>query len=286
MPDLYLIEFKGNRRGFFYNKFYHSLGLNDYVIVEAERGEDAGLLKKRVEKGLDFSDEDKPGSILRPASDEDKNKILDNRKEEKAAWDKAEQLIDKHKLEMKLVDIEYQFDRNKLTFYFTAEHRVDFRALVKDLAGVYRTRIELRQIGVRDEAKRVGGYGVCGLRLCCASYLRHFDPISTQDARVQGLSLNPSKISGNCGRLLCCLKYETEFYSCVREKFPEVGNPYTTHLGEGTVERINVFEDYMVVRHESGEEVRVHGTDIRRCQRAKNSHFKKWLEMSRDENKE
>jgi len=276
MPDLYLVEFKGNRREFFNNTYYHSLGLNEDVIVEAERGEDAGLLKKKVDNEIDISDDIKPRSILRPASDEDRGKIAENRKDEESAWDKAQSQIDKHKLEMKLVDIEYQYDRNKLTFYFTAEHRVDFRALVRDLAAVYRTRIELRQIGVRDEAKRIGGFGICGLQLCCASFLRKFDPISTQDARVQGLSLNPSKISGNCGRLLCCLRYESDFYSYIREKYPEVGESYPTTQGEGVVDRINVFEDYMMVKVPNGEDVKVYGRDIKKQQRHQNSFFKKW----------
>lgn len=279
MPDLYLVEFKGNRREFFYNTFYHSFTLNDYVIVQAERGEDAGQLKRRVEKEIDFSDEEKPHSILRPASQEDKERILENRKAEDEVWDKALPLISRHNLRMKLVDIEYQFDRNKLTFYFTAEHRVDFRALVRDLATVFKTRIELRQIGVRDEAKRVGGFGVCGLRLCCASYLRKFDPISTQDARNQGLSLNPSKISGNCGRLLCCLKYEGEFYSEVRKKYPDIGERYVTDVGEGVVDRIDVFKDYMVIKHADGGEEKIYGHDIRKQQRKENSSFRKWLDM-------
>jgi cell fate regulator YaaT (PSP1 superfamily) len=262
MPDIYLVEFKGNRREFYYNTFYHSLTQDEYVIVQAERGEDAGLLRSRIGKDIDFSDTEKPHSILRPASDEDKAKIARNRTDEESYWDNALRLIDKHHLEMRLVDIEYQFDRNKLTFYFTAEHRVDFRALVRDLAAEYKTRIELRQIGVRDEAKRLGGFGVCGLQLCCAAFLRSFDPISTQDARVQGLSLNPSKISGNCGRLLCCLKYEVGHYAEVREKYPEVGEKYTAELGEGIVDRIDILEDYMIVKYESGEETKVYGRDL------------------------
>jgi len=264
MPDLYLVEFKGNRRELFYNTFYHSLKLDDYVIVQAERGEDAGILKSKVQKEMDFAEvEDKPRSILRPASDEDKKSIEDNKAAEDSLWDNARRLIEKHKLEMKLVDIEYQFDRNKLTFFFTADHRVDFRALVRDLAAEYKTRIELRQIGVRDEAKRLGGLGVCGLRLCCASFLQNFEPISTQDARIQGLSLNPSKISGNCGRLLCCLKYEVDYYASVRSKYPEVGEKFRTEKGEGYVDRIDVFEDYMVVRHEFGEEEKISGDELK-----------------------
>jgi cell fate regulator YaaT (PSP1 superfamily) len=274
MPDLYLIEFKGNRRELYYNTFYHSLKLNDPVIVQAERGEDAGTLRSKVAGEIDFSDTEKPHSILRPAGDEDKEKIRLNREDEQNYWEQTLKLIGKHQLEMKLVDIEYQFDRNKLTFFFTADHRVDFRALVRDLAAEYKTRIELRQIGVRDEAKRLGGYGVCGLRLCCAAYLQNFDPISTQDARVQGLSLNPSKISGNCGRLLCCLKYEINHYTEIRSQFPEVGQKYTTAEGEGEVQRIDVLEDYMIVRLENGENVRVFGLEFRKEKRKESPFFK------------
>jgi len=286
MSDLYLVEFKGNRREFFNNTYYHSLKLNDPVIVEAERGEDAGILRKKVNGEINLDTDDKPRSILRPASEEDRQKIKENREAEDNSWEKAQKLIEKHKLEMKLVDIEYQFDRNKLTFYFTAEHRVDFRALVRDLASVYRTRIELRQIGVRDEAKRVGGLGICGLQLCCSSFLRKFDPISTQDARVQGLSLNPTKISGNCGRLLCCLKYETDFYAFMKENYPELGESYKTEKGEGIVERINVFEDFMVIKYEDGEEETIYGLQLRKCQRLKNSEFSNWLELLDGDKKE
>lgn len=262
MPDLYLVEFKGNRREFYYNTFYHSLKLNEHVVVQAERGEDMGLLMNRVEQDPDFSDSDKPRSILRPANDEDQANLQKNRDDEGAAWKNADKLIDQHKLEMQLVDIEYQYDRNKLTFYFTADHRVDFRALVRDLAAEYKTRIELRQIGVRDEAKRLGGFGVCGHQQCCARFLRSFEPISTQDAREQNLSLNPSKISGNCGRLLCCLKYEVDFYGQTRSKYPEPGEKYTFNGQTGVVEKINVFEDYMIIRLEDGEELKVNGFDL------------------------
>jgi len=274
MPDLYLVEFKGNRRELFYNTFYHSLLISDPVIVQAERGEDAGLLKSKVEKELNMSAGEKPRSILRPASDEDRERMQLNRTDEDSFWDNAVKLVKKHKLEMKLVDIEYQFDRNKLTFFFTADHRVDFRALVRDLAAEYKTRIELRQIGVRDEAKRLGGYGVCGLRLCCAAYLQNFEPISTQDARVQGLSLNPSKISGNCGRLLCCLKYEVDTYAEIRAEFPEMGEKFKTESGVGTVERIDIFNDFMIVRLESGENVKVYGRELKKEKRKDSPFYK------------
>ncbi len=262
MPDLYLVEFKGNRREFYFNKFYHSLKLNDYVVVQAERGEDMGHLLNRIEKDSTFSFVEKPRSILRPANDEDMANLNKNRDDESSAWDNAVRLIDQHKLEMQLVDIEYQYDRNKMTFYFTADHRVDFRALVRDLASEYKTRIELRQIGVRDEAKRIGGQGICGHQQCCSRFLRNFEPISTQDAREQGLSLNPSKISGNCGRLLCCLKYEVDYYAMTRSRYPDPGEPYTVDGKNGVVDRINVFEDYMVVKLEDGEEVKVPGSEV------------------------
>ncbi|MCX6826102.1 MAG: regulatory iron-sulfur-containing complex subunit RicT [candidate division Zixibacteria bacterium] len=273
MPDLYLVEFKGNRKEYCYNTFYHSLKLHDYVIVQAERGEDMGLLDRKVITGVDFSDMEKPHSILRPASEEDRRKLTQNRADEEMGWDKVLVFIKKYNLDMKLVDIEYQFDRNKLTFYFTAEHRVDFRALVRDLAAEYKTRIELRQIGVRDEAKRIDGFGLCGLQQCCSAFLKNFDPISTGEARIQGLSLNPAKISGNCGRLLCCLKYESEFYTEVRSKYPEIGEKYVTPNGEGIVDRINVFEDYMVVKLESGEEAKIYGRDIKKKDRKLTSFF-------------
>jgi len=168
---------------------------------------------------------------------------------------------------MKLVDAEFQWDVSKITFYFTADHRVDFRALVKDLAGVYRTRIELRQIGARDEAKRIGGFGVCGLKQCCTTFLKDFTPITTQMARDQGLSLNPTKISGNCGRLLCCLMYEHGHYCNCEKAYPSVGSDWSTDHGTGRVEKINIFSEEMTVRLPSGDSEVITLADIRRQQR-------------------
>jgi cell fate regulator YaaT (PSP1 superfamily) len=155
------------------------------------------------------------------------------------------------------VDTEYQFDGSKLTFFFTAEKRIDFRELVKELASIYRTRIELRQIGVRDEAKRLGGYGCCGLKLCCTTFIQEFSPITTQIAKEQNLSLNPAKLSGNCGRLLCCLLYEKDFYEKSMGFYPKVGSKFQTDKGEGVVEKVNLFKEYIVVKHEDGEEQKV-----------------------------
>jgi len=247
---LYRIEFKASRQHYFTNPFGLDLFENQWVIVEAERGEDMGCVNQIME--FDRELKDKPKSILRIATYEDQEKLHNNRETEKESLIQCENLIAKHRLDMKLVDVEYQFDCNKLTFFFTADQRVDFRALVKDLAAAYRTRIELRQIGVRDEARRLDGFGVCGLRQCCNLFIQEFAPISTQMARDQNLSLNPAKISGNCGRLLCCLQYEHKHYVDTKAKFPEVGSTYQTKLGRGAIVNVSVFRQLMHVRHEDG----------------------------------
>ena len=249
MAELYLVEFKGSRKEFFFNSYYHNLVELDHVIVQAERGEDIGMLLHKVEADIDFSDRDKPRSILRPANDEDLSTLTGIREKEDQYRSEVIELIAKHSLKMKVVDVECQYDGNKMTVYFTADHRVDFRDLVKDLAGRYRTRIELRQIGVRDEARRLGGFGICGRRQCCSSFIRDFEPISTQHAREQDLPLNPAKISGNCGRLLCCLRYEVDLYTTCKGRFPGIGAHITSKTGEsGNIERSDVFKTEAVVR--------------------------------------
>jgi cell fate regulator YaaT (PSP1 superfamily) len=238
---LYLVEFKGSRKEYFYNTYYHALKPEDMVIIQAEQGEDMGVLMQKVEAELEFEGTAKPRSILRRAGEEDRTRYWDLRRLEVEYKADMIQRVRKHGLIMKVVDVECQFDGSKITFYFTAEKRVDFRALVRDLAARYKTRIELRQIGVRDEARRVGGFGICGLRQCCNSFIQTFKPISTQHARDQDLSLNPSKISGNCGRLLCCLRYEAEQYVNVKNQFPRVGTRVRTAKGVGVIDRIDVF---------------------------------------------
>ena len=251
MAELYLVEFKGSRREFFFNSYYHSLKANDLVIVQAERGEDAGVLHNKIGAEVDCADQGRPRSILRRASEDDVEAMKDLRQKEIGFKSEIAETVSKHGLSMKIIDVECQFDGNKMTIFFTADHRVDFRELVKELAGCYRTRIELRQIGVRDEARRIGGYGICGLRQCCNTFIRDFAPVSTQHAREQDLPLNPAKISGNCGRLLCCLRYEAGFYSECKRKFPTVGTFVKTKAGdEGTIERIDVFRQEAVIRGE------------------------------------
>lgn len=251
MAELYLVEFKGSRREFFFNSYYHSLKTNDLVIVQAERGEDAGVLHNKVGAEVDYADQGRPRSILRRASEDDVEAMKELRQKEIGFKSEIAETVSKHGLAMKIIDVECQFDGNKMTIFFTADHRVDFRDLVKELAGCYRTRIELRQIGVRDEARRIGGFGICGLRQCCNTFIRDFAPVSTQHAREQDLPLNPAKISGNCGRLLCCLRYEAGFYSECKRKFPPVGTFVKTKSGdEGTIERIDVFRQEAIIRGE------------------------------------
>ncbi len=250
MAELYQVEFKGSRREYFYNTYYHSLALDEYVIIQLEQGEDMGLLTKKIEAEVDFGATARPRSILRPAGQEDLERFERLRGNEDQYKKEAKLLTRKHGLTMKIVDVEYQFDGGKITFYFTADHRVDFRALVRDLASRYRTRIELRQIGVRDEARRIDGYGICGMRQCCNGHIREFAPISTQHAREQQLSLNPSKISGNCGRLLCCLRYEIDLYKAAKKIFPPIGTEVKTAKGTGVIDRIDVFNQEALLFNE------------------------------------
>ena len=264
MSEVYLVEFKGSRKGYYYNPNYLNLKSGDCVMVQVERGEDMGRVIKKTSEELILNEEKKPSNILRKASPDDIQRLKVNREKETEALKECERMIAARNLEMKLVDVEFQFDCNKITFYFTADKRIDFRDLVKELASVYKTRIELRQIGVRDEARWIGGYGCCGLRLCCNTFIKNFEPISTQLAKEQNLSLNPAKISGNCGRLLCCLLYERELYHETLSSYPKVGSKYQTDKGEGVVDSINPFAGHIVVKYEDETEEKVSLLDIRK----------------------
>ncbi len=251
------VVFKGERRAIYRNRNEIDINEGDAVVVEAERGEDLGrvslvgaLVKLKRGKG------DAKG-IVRMAIDKDMNQHNANLAKENDAYKVCREKIKHYNLDMKLVDVEMQFDGSKITFYFTAAQRVDFRELVKDLASVYRTRIELRQIGVRDEAKRVSGFGICGRKQCCSAFLNEFEQINTQMAKDQQISLNPSKISGNCGRLLCCLRYEKEFYQAVFKEYPPIESKVkiTGKDGkekDGVLTFINVFKDVGQVRYADG----------------------------------
>lgn len=229
------IRFKPVGKTYYFNPEDISLAIGDGVIVETTRGVEFGevvLVEKEVDEGT-FSMPIK--SILRKATDEDFAQVKENHVRAKEAFDVCLEKISANNLDMHLVDVEYTFDKSKILFYFTADGRVDFRQLVKDLASVFRTRIELRQIGVRDEAKLLGGLGICGRPLCCSQFLGDFEPVSIKMAKEQSLSLNPTKISGTCGRLMCCLKYEQEAYESLLHSTPNVGAVVDTPMGRGTV---------------------------------------------------
>ncbi len=261
MDELYEIAFKGNRRAIYSNSQSLPLRTGDYVVVGTERGEHIGEVHQKVDPKR--MDQKKPAlQIIRRATEEDLSRLAELRKKEASAFDICLQKIAERDLVMKLVDVEYQFDENKITFYFTAEKRVDFRELVKDLAALYRTRIELRQIGVRDEARRIGGFGICGRELCCCTFISDFEPITTQLAKDQHLSLSPTKISGACGRLMCCLLYEEGFYKEALQKYPESGTKVDTESGPGVVDRVDIFEELVYVSYEDGHEEKLHLSEI------------------------
>ncbi len=242
----------------------------DRVIVETSRGIEMGEVvveKKKVEEKEIVSPLKK---VIRKATLKDKDKNEENKRLEDEAYDIALKKIKEHKLPMKLIDVEYTFDHNKVIFYFTADGRVDFRELVKDLARVFKTRIELRQIGVRDEAKMIGGLGPCGRRICCDTFLRDFDPISIQLAKDQELALNPAKISGLCGRLMCCLKYENEYYQEITEIMPDIGEKVVLSNGSKTevVDR-NLIEQVVKLKNKDGDVMKYKLEEIQKMKEKK-----------------
>ncbi|MCM8709653.1 stage 0 sporulation family protein [Clostridium sp. SYSU_GA19001] len=229
------IRFKKAGKIYYFDPSTVEVQKGDNVIVETARGIEFG----ECVTGPKFIKEEEVvsplKSVIRKASEEDEKQHKENKIKEKEAFNICLEKIQEHKLVMKLIDVEYTFDNNKVIFYFTADGRIDFRELVKDLATVFRTRIELRQIGVRDESKMVGGLGPCGRPLCCSSFLGDFVPVSIKMAKEQNLSLNPTKISGICGRLMCCLNYEQETYEDIRKKLPRIGSIVDTEDGIGEV---------------------------------------------------
>ena len=227
---------------------------NDPVIVETARGVECGQVAIANKEVPDEEITHPLKSVIRKATEADLRTLEDNKKREVNAFNICLEKIEKHKLDMKLVDVEYTFDGGKILFYFTADGRVDFRELVKDLASVFRTRIELRQIGVRDEAKMLGGLGMCGRPFCCSSFMGEFQPVSIKMAKEQGLSLNPVKISGTCGRLMCCLKHEQEAYEHLLRVTPKVGAIVDTDEGRGTVIENNLLTGMLKVRLDSRPE--------------------------------
>ncbi len=253
MVSIIGVRFQQNGKMYYFDADNFTPVMGDYVIVSTERGIDLG----EVVMGTRPVEEDRfkssLGKMIRAATEQDIQKATENRMKESEAFAICQKKIAEHKLEMKLVSVECSFDNSKILFYFTANGRVDFRALVKDLASVFKTRIELRQIGVRDEARMLGGLGPCGRPICCGSFLSDFQPVSIKMAKEQSLSLNPTKISGVCGRLMCCLKYEQDHYEQTRKKMPRMGKEVMTPEGPGTVCELNVVKETVSVRITKGD---------------------------------
>ena len=270
MTDVIEVRFKGNRKEFFSWPSAEPLALHDSVIVEVDRGQDLGRVSavgpvaakkcagscsgcSLAEAAAPPAPTEPPRSILRRATADDTAIAEQLHREEEDVRRRVMERVKSHTLPMKVSDAEWQWDRKKLTVYFTAEQRVDFRALVRDLASLFHTRIELRQIGARDEAKRLDGVGRCGRQYCCSSWLPELRPVSLALAKDQHLSLNPSQISGGCGRLLCCLRYEHDFYVQTRKRFPKEGRVLRTAIGVERVLAVDVFRETVTLRTDAGD---------------------------------
>lgn len=248
MAEVIGVRFKTTGKIYYFDPKGIILQKGDMAIVETARGIECGEVAMENRTVSDDTVVQPLKSLIRKATEQDKLKLAENKEKEKSAFSQCENKILEHKLDMKLVDVEYTFDNSKILFYFTSDGRVDFRDLVKDLAGIFRTRIELRQIGVRDEAKMLGGLGICGREFCCGSFLNGFQPVSIKMAKEQGLSLNPVKISGACGRLMCCLKYEQEAYLDLLRTTPKIGAVVSTAEGKGVVVDQNLLTGKLTVK--------------------------------------
>ena len=278
------VRFRTAGKVYFFDPLDFEIKRGDNVIVETARGIEFG----KVMGGVTEVEDDKVIQPLKPviriANQRDIEQEAANKEKEKEAFKICLEKIRKHELEMKLIDAEYTFDNNKVLFYFTADGRIDFRELVKDLAGVFKTRIELRQIGVRDETKIVGGIGICGRPLCCHSYLSDFIPVSIKMAKEQNLSLNPTKISGVCGRLMCCLKNEEETYEELNRRLPGIGDYVTTEDGlKGEVQSVNVLRQLVKVIVEAGDEKEIKEYPVDKLQFKRRHGKKDKVELSSEE---
>ena len=253
MKNIIGVRFKKTGKIYFFDPDGNTVTKEDFVIVETSMGQEYGEVlvpNREIPESKLVSPLKK---VIRVANEKDKKHHLENKEKEKDALKICEEKIKKHKLNMNLTEAEYKFDNSKVVFFFTADGRIDFRELVKDLAAVFKTRIELRQIGVRDEVKRIGGNGMCGRELCCCAFLNNFDAVSIKMAKEQNISLNPSKISGNCGRLMCCLKYEQEVYEEKLKRLPKIGAIVKTEDGEGEVCGIETLKEKVKVKLSDGE---------------------------------
>jgi cell fate regulator YaaT (PSP1 superfamily) len=272
------VRFKGARQEIYRNPRAIPLRIGDSCIVSADRGEDMGEVAHFPPPDFAPPSGETAREVIRRAEARDMENLLRNRSREEEAHAVCIGRIEARKLEMKLVDVEMQYDGNKITFYFTAEKRIDFRELVKDLASAFKTRIELRQIGVRDEAKRLDGIGPCGRTLCCSTFLRDFAPVTLRMARDQQLALSPNKISGVCGRLMCCLAYERSEYLQALRAFPRVGARVRTANMEGKVTKADIFSRTVTIRAGEEREIRVLLEEI-----TEEFHRDRWVPRNRGE---
>ncbi|MFH1202357.1 MAG: stage 0 sporulation family protein [Candidatus Omnitrophota bacterium] len=257
MKELVLARLRESGPTFYYIASGMALKIGDYLIVEAERGIDYAQVVSEIEAVVEDKIEELPRKIVRIVNSQDLKQIQDNIQKAKDAFATCQKKIGERKLEMKLVEAEYSFDGSKIIFYFTAEGRIDFRELVKDLARIFKSRIELRQIGVRDEAKLFGGFGPCGRPLCCSKFLKNFEPVTIRMAKDQALPLNPPKISGLCGRLMCCLSYEYSTYKELLKGLPKEGEQVHTPQGKGKVISVNALKRSVVVEIEKDRQIEV-----------------------------
>ena len=270
MAQIIEVSFKGNRRAYYASEA-EDLQLNDYVIVEADRGEDlgrvtaAGAVAERKCSGCSTgcAAPVPEQRVLRRAKQDEVDRAVGLRADEPRVRRITREKVSQYALKMKVSETEWQFDRNKLTIFFTAERRVDFRELVRDLAKTFRTRIELKQIGVRDESALLGGVGRCGRELCCSTWLRELKPVSLQLAKDQRLSLNPAQISGCCGRLMCCLTYEHESYVQARKRFPREGKTLVTSKGKEKVVSVDIWRERVLLKDEDGNRRTVQLTELK-----------------------
>lgn len=271
MTEIISVKFKENGRAYSFDPAGIKAEQGEYVIVETQNGIEIGTVSAANHEVAKDAIVKPLKKVIRKATEKDMARREDNKRKEKEAFGICEELILAHKLDMKLVEVEYSFDANKIVFFFTSDGRVDFRELVKDLASRFHTRIELRQIGVRDEAKMLGGLGICGRPYCCKQFLNDFQPVSIKMAKEQGLSLNPTKISGSCGRLMCCLKYEQDAYEYLNSLTPSVGSTVKTPEGNAVVTEVNLITGYLTVRLSDSDSLpfKIHRDEVKPLSRFK-----------------
>lgn len=265
--QLVKIEFKGHRRQYYPNVMEYPIVRGDYLVVQTDKGEDMGLVTAVTEK-CDGCPQEFSYHILRKADKTDLTTFFENRKNEIEAKNVCQERVAELGLDMKLMDVEYQLDRKKVTFFYTADDRVDFRELVRQLAAIFRTRIEMRQIGVRDEAKRMESVGTCGLPLCCGKFLESFEPVNTQTAKDQNLPMNPTKLSGQCGKLKCCLRFEHPFYLEEMKRYPGIGQPVFVKNHAGFVEKVDIITEIITCVMDDDTRQELHISEIDSCLKA------------------